>query len=117
MIDASSFWSLNSRRPFGTPISSQREFSIYSYIKRSKEKKGFTMSMDPILALIAIIFGILVIAFENLLNWIVGIFFILLGLWLLIDYFNKSSKQAPKRQQTQQTLEVPPPSPPEEKQP
>jgi uncharacterized membrane protein YfcA len=54
------------------------------------------MSMDPILALIAIIFGILVIVFEELLSWIVGIFFILVGLWLLWDYYNKRSQPAPR---------------------
>ena len=53
------------------------------------------MSFDPILALIAIIFGILVIVFEELLSWIVGIFFILVGLWLLWDYFNKKNQPAP----------------------
>jgi predicted membrane protein len=55
------------------------------------------MSFDPILALIAIIFGILVIVFEELLSWIVGIFFILVGLWLLWDYFNKKNQPAPRQ--------------------
>ena len=64
------------------------------------------MSYDPILALISIIFGILVIAFKDLLNWIVGIFFILLGIWLLLDYFSKSERR------TGQTS--PPPSPPQQ---
>lgn len=76
------------------------------------------MSMDPILALIAIIFGILVIAFEELLSWIVGIFFILVGIWLLIDYFNKSgsrSKQGQPGQQTQQQMQQQAPPPAERK--
>ncbi len=55
------------------------------------------MSMDPILALIAIIFGILVIVFEELLSWIVGIFFILVGLWLLWDYYSKRNQPAPRQ--------------------
>ena len=50
------------------------------------------MSMDPILALIAIIFGILVIVFEELLSWIVGIFFILVGLWLLYDHYSRKGR-------------------------
>ena len=53
--------------------------------------------MDPILALIAIIFGILVIVFEELLSWIVGIFFILVGLWLLWDYYSKRNQTAPRQ--------------------
>jgi predicted membrane protein len=51
------------------------------------------MSFDPILAIISIIFGILVIAIPDILGWIVGIFFILLGIWLLLDYMNKGQKK------------------------
>jgi predicted membrane protein len=51
------------------------------------------MDYDPIIALVSIIFGVLVIAFEGLLGWIVGVFFILLGIWFLIDYLNKSDKR------------------------
>lgn len=58
------------------------------------------MELDPILALISIIFGVLVIAFEDLLNWIVGIFFILLGIWLLVDYMNKSKKSESQAKQS-----------------
>lgn len=57
------------------------------------------MSFDPILALISIIFGILVIVVPAILGWIVGIFFVLVGIWLLLDYFNKGEKktsQAPQ---------------------
>ena len=50
------------------------------------------MDMDPILALISIVFGILVIVFVGLLNWIVGIFFILLGIWLVYDYMSKKNE-------------------------
>ncbi len=57
------------------------------------------MSYDPILAVIAIIFGILIIVFKELLQWIVGIFFILLGIWLLIEYMGKTT---PRPQQPQQ---------------
>ncbi|WP_147654484.1 DUF3096 domain-containing protein [Methanomassiliicoccus luminyensis] len=45
------------------------------------------MEFHPILAVIAIIFGILVIAFSNLLSWIVGIFLVLLGLWFLVGWW------------------------------
>lgn len=39
------------------------------------------------LAIIAIIFGILVIVFSDLLNWIVGIFLIVWGLWTVYEKF------------------------------
>jgi len=51
------------------------------------------MSFDPILALISIIFGILVIAIPAILGWIVGIFFVLVGIWLLLDYVNSREKK------------------------
>jgi len=63
------------------------------------------MSFDPILAIIVLIFGILVIAFEDLLNWIVGIFFILVGLWLLYDYFTKGSGRYTSGQQRERPPE------------
>jgi uncharacterized membrane protein HdeD (DUF308 family) len=50
------------------------------------------MNTNIILAIISIIFGLLVIAFEGLLRWIVGIFFILLGIWLLIEYFGEKKE-------------------------
>ena len=39
------------------------------------------------LAIIAIIFGILVIEFRDLLNWIVGIFLIVWGLWTFYEKY------------------------------
>ncbi len=56
------------------------------------------MDMDPILALISIVFGILVIVFVGLLNWIVGIFFILLGIWLVYDYMSKKNEKSAPRE-------------------
>ncbi|MCW3977880.1 MAG: DUF3096 domain-containing protein [Candidatus Bathyarchaeota archaeon] len=47
---------------------------------------GVTVS-KPILAVIAIIFGILVILFPDLLQWIVGLYFIIQGLLFFADYF------------------------------
>ena len=55
-------------------------------IEKGLKKMGVTMS-KPILALIAIIFGILVIAFPDLLEWIVGLYFIIQGLLFFADYF------------------------------
>lgn len=54
-------------------------------IERGLEKFGVTVS-KPVLALIAIIFGILVIVFPHLLQWIVGLYFIIQGLLFFADY-------------------------------
>jgi predicted membrane protein len=70
------------------------------------------MSFDPILAIISIIFGIIVIVVPDVLGWIVGIFFILLGIWLLFDYMNKGQK---KEVQSQQSQDAPPAQGPMEK--
>lgn len=55
-------------------------------IERELKKIGVTMS-KPILALIAIFFGVLVIIFPHLLQWIVGLYFIIHGLLFFADYF------------------------------
>jgi hypothetical protein len=54
------------------------------------KKMGITIS-KPILAMMAILFGILVIAFPNLLVWIVGLSFTIQGMLLLIDYMELRS--------------------------
>ncbi len=54
-------------------------------IERGLKKFGVTIS-KPVLALIAIIFGILVIVFPDLLQWIVGLYFIIQGLLFFVDY-------------------------------
>jgi uncharacterized membrane protein HdeD (DUF308 family) len=55
-------------------------------VEKGLKKIGVTVS-KPVLALIAIIFGILVIAFPSLLQWIVGLYFIIQGILFFIDYF------------------------------
>jgi uncharacterized membrane protein HdeD (DUF308 family) len=55
-------------------------------IEKGLKKIGVTIS-KPILALIALIFGILVIAFPDLLQWIVGLYLIIQGLLFFADYF------------------------------
>lgn len=55
-------------------------------IEKGLKKFGVTVS-KPILAMIAIIFGILVIVFPDLLQWIVGLYFIIQGVLFLADYF------------------------------
>ncbi|UCG37060.1 MAG: DUF3096 domain-containing protein [Candidatus Bathyarchaeota archaeon] len=54
-------------------------------VERGLKKLGVTVS-KPILALIAVIFGVLVIAFPDLLQWIVGLYFIIQGVLLFTDY-------------------------------
>jgi uncharacterized membrane protein HdeD (DUF308 family) len=55
-------------------------------VEKGLKRIGVTMS-KPIMALIAIIFGILVIVYPDLLQWIVGLYFIIQGVLFFIDYF------------------------------
>jgi len=55
-------------------------------VEKTLKKVGITVSI-PILAVIAIIFGILVIALPDFLQWIVGLYFIIQGILLFIDYY------------------------------
>ncbi len=54
-------------------------------IEKGLKKIGVTVS-KPLLAMIAIIFGVLVIVFPDLLQWIVGLYFIIQGILLFADY-------------------------------
>lgn len=60
-------------------------------MEKGLKKIGVTVS-KPILALIAIIFGILVIVFQELLPWIVGLYFIIQGILLFTDYLESRRK-------------------------
>jgi uncharacterized membrane protein HdeD (DUF308 family) len=60
-------------------------------VEKGLKKIGVTVS-KPIMALIAIIFGILVIVFSDLLPWIVGLYFIIQGILFFIDYFELRRK-------------------------
>jgi uncharacterized membrane protein HdeD (DUF308 family) len=60
-------------------------------IEKGLKRFGVTVS-KPVLALIAVIFGILVIVFPDLLQWIVGLYFIIQGVLLFADYFELRSK-------------------------
>lgn len=55
-------------------------------VEKGLKKIGITVS-KPILAIICIIFGILVIVFPQLLEWIVGLFLIIQGILMLTEYF------------------------------
>jgi len=54
-------------------------------VEKELRKIGITIS-KPVLAIICIIFGILVIVFPKLLEWIVGLFLIIQGVLVLTDY-------------------------------
>jgi len=60
-------------------------------MEKGLKKIGVTVS-KPILAVIAILFGILVIAFPDLLVWIVGLYFIIQGILLLLEYMELRRK-------------------------
>ncbi len=55
------------------------------------KKLGVTVS-KPILAVITILFGILVIAFPDFLPLLVGIYFLVQGILLLVDYYELSRR-------------------------
>jgi len=60
-------------------------------IQKGLKRIGVTVS-KPILAIIAIIFGILVIVFPDLLQWIVGLYLIISGILLFSDYYELRRK-------------------------
>jgi hypothetical protein len=55
-------------------------------VEKGLKRIGVTVS-KPVLAFIAIVFGLLVIAFHDLLQWIVGLYFIIQGILFLLDYY------------------------------
>jgi len=60
-------------------------------VEEGLKRIGATVS-KPVMAFIAIIFGILVIVFKDLLPWIVGLYFIIQGVLFFIDYFELRRK-------------------------
>lgn len=52
---------------------------------------GVTVS-KPVLALITILFGILVIAFPDFIALLVGLYFVIQGILLFIDYYELRRK-------------------------
>lgn len=69
------------------------------------------MNWDPIVALVSIIFGILIIAFPDLLGILVGILLILVGLWLLYDYFISSGRKTTSTNKAPQAAQEAPAPP------
>ena len=60
-------------------------------VDKGLKKIGVTVS-KPVLALLAIIFGLLVIVFPSLLQWIVGLYFIIQGILLFTDYLESRKR-------------------------
>ncbi len=52
------------------------------------------MKLSPPWAVISIVFGTLVIVYNELLNLLVGLFFIILGIWFFVEYFQKGSSKS-----------------------
>ncbi len=63
-------------------------------VEKGLKKIGVTVS-KPILAILCLIFGIVVIAWKESLNLIVGLFLIIEGLLLLTDYLELKKQQPP----------------------
>lgn len=60
-------------------------FNLTETMEKGLKKIGVTVS-KPVLAFIAIIFGLLVIVLPDLLEWIVGLYLIIQGALLFTDY-------------------------------
>jgi len=60
-------------------------------VEKGLKRIGITVS-KPVLAIICIVFGVLVIVFPDLLEWIVGLFLIIQGILLLTDYLELRGK-------------------------
>jgi len=63
-------------------------------VEKGLRKIGITIS-KPVLALLCIIFGIIVIAWKESLNYVVGIFLIIEGVLLLTEYMELQRQQQP----------------------
>ncbi|MGQ9506839.1 MAG: hypothetical protein ACUVTB_03135 [Candidatus Bathycorpusculaceae bacterium] len=61
-------------------------------VEKGLKKIGITVS-KPVLAILCIIFGILAMALEPVLRFVVGIFFIIEGVLLLTEYLELRKQQ------------------------
>lgn len=73
----------------------QKEWhNLTEVVEKGLRKIGITVS-KPILAMLCVIFGIIVIAWQESLNIIVGLFFIIEGVLLLTDYLELRKQRQP----------------------
>ncbi|MEM0007142.1 MAG: hypothetical protein QXR89_02595 [Candidatus Bathyarchaeia archaeon] len=63
-------------------------------VEKGLRKIGITVS-KPVLAIICIVFGIIVIAWKEFLNIIVGIFLIIEGVLMITEYLELKRQQPP----------------------
>ncbi len=77
-------------------------------VEKGLRRIGITVS-KPVLAAIAILFGVLLIIFPQLVGILIGIFLIIQGILLLTDYMETRSSQPTPIRRTY----TPPPEPPE----
>ena len=68
-------------------------------IEKGLRKIGITVS-KPVLAVLCIIFGVIVIAWKESLNYIVGIFLIIEGVLLLTEHLELQKQQPTQPSQT-----------------
>ena len=64
-------------------------------VEKGLKKMGVTVS-KPILAAITLVFGLVVIFWQESLNLIVGIYLIIQGILLLMEYYELQSRPAPR---------------------
>jgi uncharacterized membrane protein HdeD (DUF308 family) len=69
-------------------------------VEKGLKKIGITIS-KPVLAILCIIFGIVVIAWKEFLNLVVGLFLIIEGILLLTEYLELKRQQPPSSPPTQ----------------
>jgi uncharacterized membrane protein len=63
-------------------------------VEKGLKKIGITVS-KPVLAVLCIIFGVIVMAWRESINIIVGVFLIIEGVLLLTDYLEITKQQQP----------------------
>ena len=68
------------------------EHNLTEVVEKGLRKIGITVS-KPVLAILCIIFGIIVIAWKESINIIVGLFLIIEGVLLLTDYLELKKQQ------------------------
>lgn len=61
-------------------------------VEKGLKRMGVTIS-KPVLGILTLIFGILILAYEPILQWAVGIFLIIQGILLLTEYYELRSRQ------------------------
>jgi len=64
-------------------------------VEKGLKKMGVTVS-KPILAAITIIFGLIIIFWQESLNLIIGIYLLIQGVLLLMEYYELRSRAAPR---------------------